>query len=143
MTPQDAIACCWSRPRGCGLMVAVQEQPSDLARHRVIVKPDQPVTVAISGELDMSNAGKLLQWIMAAADDHPKVAVEVNLEGVHYIDSTTIRTLVETRRRLLGDGREFRVLGATGHVARVLKTTGVFAVLAGEAGPSGEERPSP
>lgn len=115
---------------------AVQEHSSDLAQHRVIAKPDQPVTVAISGELDMSNAGKLLQWIMSAADDHPRSPVEVDLQGVQYIDSTTIRTLIETRRRLLSDGRTFRVLGATGHVARVLKTTGVLAVLAGEEKPS-------
>ncbi|HZM74353.1 MAG TPA: STAS domain-containing protein [Candidatus Limnocylindrales bacterium] len=115
---------------------AVQERRGDLAQHRVIAKPDQPVTVVISGELDMSNAGKLLQWIMTAAEDHPAVAVEVDLQGVHYIDSTTIRTLVETRRRLLGDGRGFRVHGATGHVARVLKTTGVLAVLAGDEKPS-------
>lgn len=84
----------------------------------------------------MSNAGKLLQWIMEAADDHPRAAVDVDLRDVHYIDSTTIRTLVESRRRLLGDGRGFRVQGATGHVARVLKTTGVLSVLAGEDKPS-------
>jgi anti-sigma B factor antagonist len=114
----------------------VQEHSSDLAQYQVIAKPDHPVTVAISGELDMSNAGKLLQWIMSAADEHPKAAVEVDLQGVQYIDSTTIRTLIETRRRLLGDGRGFRVHGATGHVARVLRTTGVLAVLAGEDKPS-------
>jgi anti-anti-sigma factor len=83
----------------------------------------------------MSNAGKLQQWIMAAAQDHPVVAVEVDLRGVEYIDSTTIRTLIEARRRLLSDGRTFRVHGATGHVARVLKTTGVLAVLSGEEKP--------
>ena len=92
--------------------------------------------MAISGELDMSNAAKLLQWIMSAADDHPKAVVEVDLQGVQYIDSTTIRTLIESRRRLLSDGRGFRVQGATGHVARVLKTTGVLSVLAGEEKPS-------
>jgi hypothetical protein len=37
---------------------------------------------------------------------------------------------------LLSDGRTFRVHGATGHVARVLKTTGVLAVLTGEEKPS-------
>ena len=115
---------------------AVQEHSPDLAQHRVIAKPDQRVTVAISGELDMSNAGKLLQWIMTAADDHPSAAVEVDLQGVLYIDSTTIRTLIESRRRLLSDGRHFRIHGATGHVARVLKTTGVLAVLSADEKPS-------
>lgn len=113
--------------------IAVQEHSPDLAQVRVIAKPDHPVTVAISGELDMSNAGKLLQWIMSAAEEHPEATtVEVDLQGVQYIDSTTIRTLIESRRRLIGDGRGFRVHGATGHVARVLKTTGVLAVLSGE-----------
>ena len=104
---------------------------SDLATHHITAIPGQLVAVAVAGELDMSNAVRLQQWITDAAKRHPAVTIEVDLSGVGFIDSTIIRTLVATRQQLATDGRTFRVRGATGPVAQVLRTTGVLAILTG------------
>lgn len=107
---------------------AVQEQPS-LASHEVLAYPGRRVTVAIAGELDMSNAAQLQQWIVSAAAAYPGMAVEVDLQGVDYIDSTTVRTLVEAHRLLGREQRRLIVSGAAGTVERVLRTTGVLRQL--------------
>ena len=106
---------------------------SDLATHRVTAMPGPLVAVTIVGELDMSNAGHLQQWITEAAARHPAAAIELDLTEVRFIDSTIIRALVTTHRTLTTGGRAFRVRGAAGPVARTLETTGVLATLTGDA----------
>lgn len=85
---------------------------------------DDVVTVAVDGEVDVSNADELSQALDAVMAQAPKT-VQVDMAKVPYIDSTGIGVLVGCAHRL-GDGDgELVVSHAQPNVLRVLTLLGV------------------
>ena len=62
-----------------------------------IAETDGPdgVRVTVRGELDMANAFELTRAIVAAGMRAPGEAVQVDLSGIVYMDSTGVRALLD------------------------------------------------
>ncbi|MBE6479523.1 MAG: STAS domain-containing protein [Olsenella sp.] len=85
-------------------------------------------TLAVSGEVDVSNASELRDALDAAfADDLAEV--EVDLADVAYIDSTGIGVLVGAAHHAQEAGVTLTVARPQRNVARVLGLLGVDAEL--------------
>jgi anti-sigma B factor antagonist len=92
------------------------------------------VTIAIAGDLDLSNSDDLEQQIVAHASDDGVSTVVVDLASVAFVDSAGINALLKARRWADDHQRSLRVVGATGLVHEVLELTGVLAYLT-DSGP--------
>lgn len=90
-------------------------------------------TVAVNGVIDLATVDQLEAAIIAAVADDTASTVIVDLGEVTLLDSAGIGVLLKGRR--LADERErrYRVVGARGIVAEVLRITGVWDHLAGDA----------
>jgi len=86
------------------------------------------VLVVLRGEHDLSSAEALRQTLEQSLGscDH----LIVDLSAVEYIDSTTIRVLMETRGHAIERDRELSlVLGTAAIVERVLDISGILKVI--------------
>lgn len=86
-------------------------------------------TVAVTGEVDVSNADVLRDAIDAALVAEGVQAVEVNLAQVPYIDSTGIGVLVGSAHKAHDAGAGFSVVDAQDNVVRILGMLGVDEVI--------------
>lgn len=74
------------------------------------------------GEVDLTTAPQLREFLMAAVNGAEKSAVIVDLSRVDFIDSAGLALLVEARKRLSPEGRALHVLLTAGRQPeRVLK----------------------
>jgi serine/threonine-protein kinase RsbW/stage II sporulation protein AB (anti-sigma F factor) len=92
--------------------------------------------IATAGELDLTTTPDLEAALQHGA---PYAALELDLAGLTFIDSSGLRLLLSERDRARRDGLGFSISGATGPVARVFAISGFNdelepAVLSG-AGP--------
>lgn len=91
------------------------------------------VTVVAGGVIDLATVDQLKAAIDAAVADDAVAAVVVNLTEVRLLDSAGIGALLKGRRQADERGRRYRVAGAGGIVAEVLRITGVYAHLVDDA----------
>ena len=103
--------------------------PLELSTHRA----GSAVTVAAGGVIDMATAGQFEDAIAAAVADDDAASVTVDLGQVNLLDSSGIGALLRGRRQADERQRTFRVVGAVGLVAEVLRITGVWDHLVGDA----------
>ena len=80
--------------------------------------------LAVSGEIDVSNASQLREELDQALDQG-EGTIAVDLSEAPYIDSTGIGVLVGAARRAREAGRGFAVLRPQEGVARVLALLGM------------------
>jgi anti-sigma B factor antagonist len=104
---------------------------------RIDVHNDGPrgVVVAVSGEVDMSAHGNLLDALQSAvklADLEDVKKVVVDLSQTSYLDSGGISVLIKGRKAADHLHIEYLVTGATGLVHRVLDITGLLPFLTSE-----------
>ncbi|MBM0257600.1 STAS domain-containing protein [Micromonospora sp. 4G55] len=89
--------------------------------------------LALFGEIDMSGADRLDDLL------HETVAqagtVEVDLEGLTFIDSIVLSTLVGAHHHAAGRGVDLTLVNAAGQVRRVLDMTGIMQLLGRVADP--------
>jgi anti-sigma B factor antagonist len=76
--------------------------------------------VMLSGELDLGTIGALTDTL-----DRLDGSPIVDLEGLSFIDSSGIRTLVIARKRMLKNGGDLVLLSPQPQVRRVLEITGL------------------
>lgn len=91
------------------------------------------LTVAVTGELDLS-AGQVVEAALSEAIATTGVsAVHVDISQVQFLDSSGIGMLLKGRRS--ADERQvaYRVIGAHGIAERILRLTGVWTHLTGDA----------
>ena len=80
--------------------------------------------VSVSGELDQGTEPQLRE-ALATVLDEADGPVLVNLSDCHFIDSTGLGLLVETKRRLSEARRRFAVCCPDEDVRRLLELTGI------------------
>lgn len=80
--------------------------------------------VAVTGEVDISNAAKLRDAIDMALEQ-PTEAVELDFEHVAYIDSTGVGVLVGAAHHAQERGKRFSIVHAQPGVMRVAQLLGV------------------
>lgn len=81
--------------------------------------------VTVEGELDASTAGDLARHVLAT--EHG--AVELDLAGVTFVDSSGLAALIEAHLRLSRDGRRLLIVSESPTVKRVLELAGVTGHL--------------
>ena len=86
-------------------------------------------TVRLSGEFDLGASNDLRDAVLEAvtAGDHTRVAVD--LTDVKFIDSETIRVLLEGYTAAQHQGLSYQLINAHGLVLRVLDVMGLTEVL--------------
>ena len=85
-------------------------------------------TIALSGEMDLSNAGEVERELMhAEATDAPTIVVD--LSELSFMDSAGIRLLIAADARSRADSRRLRLTRPPAAVTRVLCIAGVDELL--------------
>ena len=101
------------------------------------VRQDGPVArLTLSGELDLAGADDVSDSGLTYLDMAGIDELIVDLAGLTFIDSCGIRALVKCKNRSLDVGKEFRIIGSHGPVAKVLEICGLTGYLAGNSGDS-------
>ena len=77
--------------------------------------------IATAGELDLTTAPDLEAALLHGA---PYTALELDLAGLTFIDSSGLRLLLSERDRAHREGSAFTIIGASGPVARVFAISG-------------------
>ena len=70
------------------------------------ITTDDTVVVHLVGDYDMSNAADLREALLEPADADTVIA---DLTDVRFMDSTSLRALIEVRARLGAEGRSIRL----------------------------------
>jgi anti-sigma B factor antagonist len=92
-----------------------------------IGRSDGTYNVTLQGVLDLSSSNRLDAAIDAAlvSDAHQ---VLVDLDGLDFVDSTGLATILRASRRADGNGR-LRMTHGTGEVAQLFRLTALDLVL--------------
>jgi anti-sigma B factor antagonist len=78
----------------------------------------------LRGELDMSSASALLDRCKQLLSS-PILRLDLDLEGVTFVDSTGISALIETRRVAKREGAGLRLLGVQHAAMRAFEVAGI------------------
>jgi anti-anti-sigma factor len=110
----------------------MHELPDDAQRTAPSVDVRWPrpgvAQVILCGEHDLSSVDRLSETLAATLGGCSKLVVD--LRETQYIDSSTIRVLVSTRKQTEAEGRHFAlVLATTPIVEKTLEITGVLGIL--------------
>lgn len=100
----------------------------ELATHR----NGGELTLSVCGVIDFATVEQLQAALTAAVADSAATTVTVDLAGVTLLDSLGISALLQGRRHADQHRRCYRVVGAGGIVADVLRITGVWIHLVGD-----------
>jgi anti-sigma B factor antagonist len=98
---------------------------------------DDPIGIAVRGEIDLDSAPKLADAIGELIQRGCR-QVALDLGAVEFMDSTGIRVLVDMHERLLDADGELLLQAASTPVRRVLALTGIDRLL-----PLADEADSP
>ncbi|MEU8243172.1 STAS domain-containing protein [Actinoplanes missouriensis] len=89
------------------------------------------ITVALTGECDLSAREQLTALLLDALTRAP--AVFVDMAGLTFLDSSGVHSLVTAHHAAKHTGNRVYVVNAAGPVAAVLDLTGVGALLSAPA----------
>lgn len=92
-------------------------------------RPDS-VHLTLTGDIDLSNADRVLVCARRQLNKPQVRQVVVDLERVTFIDSSGLHTLVRSRHHADDLGKTFRITGHHGHVATVIEIAGLAGYLA-------------
>jgi anti-sigma B factor antagonist len=98
---------------------------------------DGSLTVAAVGELDVATA-PILEAALARTIARGSGSVYLDLSECTFVDSSALRVMAGASCELASLGRSFALLGASGHVRRVIEITGLDGLfpLGPAAGPA-------
>jgi anti-sigma B factor antagonist len=83
--------------------------------------------VALSGEFDIARTLELREAVLTPLAD--QAAVVVDLSGVTFFDSTSLRSLLEVRNALLARGTTITLTNPHRNIARLFRVTGTDALF--------------
>jgi anti-sigma B factor antagonist len=84
--------------------------------------------LSVKGEIDIATAGILDEAIEQCVTDG-RTRIAVDLEGVSFMDSTGLRTLIVAHRRLGDVSGRLAVIPGSGPIRRLLEVAGVVDTL--------------
>lgn len=91
-------------------------------------RDDETHTIALSGEMDLSNAGEVERELLHAEATDAKTVV-IDLSELTFMDSTGIRLLIAADARSRADSGRLSLTRPPAAVARVLCIAGVDELL--------------
>lgn len=86
---------------------------------------DDVLVVAVRGELDLATETELVNAFTAHVTAHSKDQVVLDLSEVSFIDSSGLRALLLCRRSATEHSKTLRLCKGSGHVAKLLRISGV------------------
>jgi anti-sigma B factor antagonist len=98
-----------------------------------IVRADRTATLVVSGDIDLATSPVLERHLANTLAVGDVDNVIIDLSAVQFLDSSGITVLLIGRRRARAANTRFRVRGANKLVEKILRLTGVFDLLCGEA----------
>jgi anti-anti-sigma factor len=90
-------------------------------------RDDQKVFVRAEGELDVYWAPGFRDALFHLIEGQDEMYVEVDLEGVTFVDSTGLGVLVGTQRRLMERGGELVLTNLPGPTQKALEVSGLLS----------------
>jgi anti-anti-sigma factor len=85
--------------------------------------------VRLIGELDLAGCD-LTEQALVAAEASDAASILIDIDGLDFIDSHGLRTLIRAQRRdEEADGGRLRVTRGSGHVAELLRLTAIDQTL--------------
>ncbi|NYV78646.1 anti-sigma factor antagonist [Streptomyces sp. UH6] len=121
----------------------MRQEPAPLTRHLRVREHQGHTVLELRGEIDILTAQEVGPHLDAVTG-RARPDVVIDLTPVEFFDCSGLRLLFRARRRVLARGGELRVVCADRLVLRILRVTGLAAVL--PVAPSMEEAlraPSP
>lgn len=94
----------------------------------IVAPSGDAVTISIQGELDTTTAPRLINAVHDALDGRYD-RIELDCDGVWFLDSAGVRALIVVRNEALGMGVDCEVVRASGTVTRILDITGLTGIL--------------
>ena len=85
--------------------------------------------MALDGELDLSNAEALGEFLREVTEELTPVKVVVDLARLSFLDSSGIRCFIHAARAAAKVGSKLTVRNPVGRVLRVLELCGVDEIL--------------
>jgi anti-sigma B factor antagonist len=99
------------------------------------------LVVSVAGEVDLATAEELRLALERVVDSH--VCIELDLRLTTFMDSSGLAALIDTHRRLLGDGASLVLRDPSPTILRLLEITGVTQFIQirmdGARGSDGDE----
>ena len=89
---------------------------------------DHVARLALEGELDLASAGQVADHL-ASLDERAIQRIVIDLDGLAFIDSTGLRTLIEADARTRERGVELWLCPGDESIQRVFELTGALDVL--------------
>ena len=84
--------------------------------------------VVLAGESDM-NTRQLLRGVLEQAMSRPARHLVIDMSGLEFIDSATVRVLVDVQGTLAGDGGQMSFVAPHPLITRVLSLTGTDQIV--------------
>jgi anti-anti-sigma factor len=84
---------------------------------------DAGITVTLAGEIDISAADELRNWLIAASKGHEVLGID--LGNVGFMDSTGLHMLISLKRELEENGQEFHLAALSEPVEELLNVSGL------------------
>ncbi len=110
------------------MKIARWNESLELTSLRIEVEPDgDAYTLTLHGILDVNTAGRFDAAIDAALHSGAR-RVLVDLDGLEFVDSTGLATILRATRRADGEGR-LRMTRGAGEVAQLFRLTALDLVL--------------
>jgi anti-anti-sigma factor len=96
---------------------------------RTVQQPDGSVTLAVSGEVDLSNTSQLADALTDAAREAPTGRVTVDLAELRFIDSSGLRVLLVAARDALERNHPLVAVNTPEHARRLFELTALDQTL--------------
>ena len=128
MDPRNHIACFQlterSTPEQSRAEHIIELGPLTVRSHR----EDDVHTIALAGEMDLSNAGEVERELLHAEATDARTIL-IDLSELQFMDSTGIRLLVAADARSRADSARLRLTRPPAQVFRVLCIAGIDGLL--------------
>jgi anti-anti-sigma factor len=108
-----------------GKTFCVSDGPLEVAA----VRDGAEMTFFVRGELDLSNVETARSRLATAEEDETLERIVIDLQDLHFIDSTGLEWLIRAMQRSQADSDRLRVTQSTRDVQRLLEITGVSKYL--------------
>jgi anti-anti-sigma factor len=89
---------------------------------------DGTIEVAIEGELDLSTAPKLREWLLRSIEIEKRRVTQLDFDRCTFVDSAAIGVLVEAAGRLDEQVQTLRIINLRDQPERIFELTGIGPV---------------
>ncbi len=84
--------------------------------------------ISLKGELDVSTADKLKEYLHNLADEKI-LDMKINLDKLDYIDSTGLGVMIGVLKKLKTDNKEIHILNPKSNVKKIFTITGLDKIF--------------